>query len=223
MASEKQIFAHDKFTHLSEDEWGAVLRMVDTIGEGVVVAMLTSLSEADQHKSILAFVQREARLAQNGAESAQKQIALLMEQSAQLQQQLAQLAAERQRPVVVDRPRVEPLKLDVSKYRGSENESLLRWFLELEAAISARRINDAELQVRFAMSHLAGRAKSWAYGKLLAEPNCFPNYTQFRAELRMAFEPPKTEFRARAEFLELRQGKRDIHKCDPIYDRLHFL
>ena len=29
--------------------------------------------------------------------------------------------------------------------------------------------------------------------------------------MKEAFEPPKSEFRARAEFLELTQGKRDLH------------
>jgi hypothetical protein len=104
-----------------------------------------------------------------------------------------------------------PLKLNVSPYRGGENEPLSRWFVELDAAVAARQLRDPAQQVLFAMSNLAGRAKSWAYGKRLADPNCFFSYDNLKAELKMAFEPPQSEFRARAEFLKLRQGRFDLH------------
>ena len=107
--------------------------------------------------------------------------------------------------------RRQELKLDVSKYSGSDGESLLRWFVELEAALQARNLSNPQLQVAFAMSCLAGRAKTWAFGRRLADSECFGTYQQFRAALREAFKPPKSEFRARAEFLKIRQGKRDIH------------
>jgi len=102
------------------------------------------------------------------------------------------------------------LKLDTSEYKGTEGEAILRWFVEIEAAISARDITDPSRQVAYAMSRLANRAKSWAYGKRLADPNCFPDYNTFKKELRSAFEPPMTEFRTRTEFFNLSQGKRDI-------------
>ncbi|KAF1326562.1 reverse transcriptase, partial [Globisporangium splendens] len=101
--------------------------------------------------------------------------------------------------------------LDVSPYRGGENEPLSRWFVELGAAIAARQLRDPSQQVLFAMSNLAGCAKSWAYGKRLADLNCFPSYDHFKTELKKAFEPPQSEFRARAEFLKLRQGRFDLH------------
>ncbi|KAF1327942.1 Membrane protein, partial [Globisporangium splendens] len=107
--------------------------------------------------------------------------------------------------------RTVPLKLDVSPYRGGENEPLSRWFVELDAAITARQLRDPSQQVLFAMSNLAGRAKSWAYGKRLVDLNCFPSYDHFKTELKKAFEPPQSEFRARAEFLKLRQGRFDLH------------
>ncbi|KAJ0394909.1 hypothetical protein ATCC90586_006262 [Pythium insidiosum] len=67
------------------------------------------------------------------------------------------------------------------------------------------------MQVTFSMSNLAGRAKTWAYGRRLADPHCFATLDHYKSELREAFVPPKTKFRARAQFLELKQGKRDIH------------
>ncbi|KAF1325906.1 putative retroelement, partial [Globisporangium splendens] len=78
-------------------------------------------------------------------------------------------------------------------------------------SITARQLRDPSQQVLFAMSNLAGRAKSWAYGKRLADLNCFPSYDHFKTELKKAFEPPQSEFRARAEFLKLRQGRFDLH------------
>ncbi|KAF1334018.1 reverse transcriptase, partial [Globisporangium splendens] len=36
-------------------------------------------------------------------------------------------------------------------------------------------------------------------------------YDHFETELKKAFEPPQSEFRARAEFLKLRQGRFDLH------------
>ncbi|KAG3087967.1 hypothetical protein PC121_g4498 [Phytophthora cactorum] len=61
------------------------------------------------------------------------------------------------------------------------------------------------------MSCLGGRARSWAYGRRLTDATCFGTYAEFKEELRQAFEPPKNEFRSRAEFLDLQQGKHDVH------------
>ena len=109
------------------------------------------------------------------------------------------------------RPWRETLKIDVSKYKGIEGERLLRWLVELEGAMAARRIDDESMRITFAVSSLAGRAKAWALGHKLRDANCFASYEDFRNQLREAFEPPKSEFRARTEFLDLKQGKRDIH------------
>ncbi|KAG3022049.1 hypothetical protein PC119_g9397 [Phytophthora cactorum] len=61
------------------------------------------------------------------------------------------------------------------------------------------------------MSSLGGRARSWAYGRRLTDTTCFGTYAEFKEELRQAFEPPKNEFRSRAELLDLQQGKYDVH------------
>ncbi|KAE9092894.1 hypothetical protein PF007_g18317 [Phytophthora fragariae] len=108
-------------------------------------------------------------------------------------------------------PRVESLKLHVNSYVGREGEPLLRWLVEVDTAITARRIVDPLSKVAFAMSCLGGRARSWAYGRRLTDPTCFSTYEVFKEELRQAFEPPQNEFRSRAEFLDLQQGKHDVH------------
>ncbi|KAF1318873.1 reverse transcriptase, partial [Globisporangium splendens] len=169
------------FPHLSSHEWMALERMRDVIGEAAVVSLLRSASPEDQKSAVVSFMHHEIM-------SSRKQVA-----------------------TPVSSLRTVPLKLDVSPYRGGENEPLSRWFVELDAAITARQLRDPSQQMLFAMSNLAGRAKSWAYGKRLVDLNCFPSYDHFKTELKKAFEPPQSEFRARAEFLKLRQGRFDLH------------
>ncbi|KAF1323098.1 Pol protein, partial [Globisporangium splendens] len=169
------------FPHLSSHEWMALERMRDVIGEAAVVSLLRSSSPEDQKSAVVSFMHHEIM-------SSRKQVA-----------------------TPVSSLRTVPLKLDVSPYRGGESKPLSRWFVELDAAIAARQLRDPSQQVLFAMSNLAGRAKSWSYGKRLADLNCFPSYDHFKTELKKAFEPPQSEFRARAEFLKLRQGRFDLH------------
>ncbi|KAL3672859.1 hypothetical protein V7S43_002161 [Phytophthora oleae] len=57
---------------------------------------------------------------------------------------------------VSPKSRVEFLKLHVSTYTGKEDETLLRWLVELDAAITARRIVEPLSKVTFAMPCLGG-------------------------------------------------------------------
>ncbi|KAF1333702.1 reverse transcriptase, partial [Globisporangium splendens] len=107
-----------------------------------------------------------------------------------------------------------------NSHLGGEGEPLLRWLAELDAAVNARQITDEGLKVSFAMSCLAGRAKTWAYGRRLHDPSAFTSYEEFKSDLKLTFEPPKNEFRSRAQFLGLRQGKHGTH----VYSqREHYL
>ncbi|KAF1315473.1 Pol protein, partial [Globisporangium splendens] len=172
---------NEYFPHLSSYEWSALERMRNIIGEAAVISLLRSASPEDQKNAAVSFMHHEI------------------------------IESRKQVATPVSSFRTVPLKLDVSPYRGGENEPLSRWFVELDAAITARQLRDPMQRVLFAMSNLAGRAKSWAYGKRLSDPNCFYSYEDFKAELKAAFEPPQSEFRARAEFLKLRQGRFDLH------------
>ena len=60
--------------------------------------------------------------------------------------------------------RPEILKVDISKYIGVEEDSLLLWFGDLFRAITARRIDYDQMKLTFAHTHLAGSAKTWALG-----------------------------------------------------------
>ena len=69
--------------------------------------------------------------------------------------------------------RPESLKVDISKYGGVEEESLLLWFVELDRAIRARCIDDEKRKITFAQNHLTGIAKTWALGLDKSDPNEF--------------------------------------------------
>ena len=47
------------------------------------------------------------------------------------------------------------------------------WFVELDRAIKARRIDDEQMKLRFAQTELVGRAKTWALGLEMSDPYAF--------------------------------------------------
>jgi hypothetical protein len=147
--------------------------------------------------------------------AARQEMSMLQEQLQAALNRIAAIESRALQPVVqVASParsnRPQPLKVDVARYKGMDSESLPRWLVELDAAITARCIEGDTLKVTFAMSCLAGRAKTWAFGMRMANPNCFLTYLDFKDEIVKAFEPPKSELRIRGEFLRMTQGKRDI-------------
>ncbi|GMF42878.1 unnamed protein product [Phytophthora fragariaefolia] len=153
-----------------------------TVSSAAVAPMLRTLSPTEQHGVALDFIMKEQR----------------------------EIAA-RATVSTPSTPRVESLKLHVNSYVGREGEPLLRWLVEVDTFITARRIVDPLSKVAFAMSCLGGRARGWAYGRRLTDPTCFSTYEVFKQKLRQAFEPPQNEFRSRAEFLDLQQGKHGVH------------
>ncbi|ETO62803.1 hypothetical protein F444_19347 [Phytophthora nicotianae P1976] len=167
---------------LADPEWEALQRLSTVIGEAAVATMLRTLSPTEQHGVALGFIVKEQRDAAAAATASSGTT-----------------------------PRVQSLKLHVSSYVGKKGEPLLRWLVEVDTAITARRIVDEPSKVAFAMSCLGGRARSWAYGRRLTDHTCFSTYAGFKEELRQALEPPQNEFRSRAEFLDLQQGKHDVH------------
>ncbi|KAF1315248.1 putative retroelement, partial [Globisporangium splendens] len=176
------------FPHLSSHEWMALERTRHVIGEAAVVSLLRSASPEDQkcNRTLPSYAARLATF---------------------VVRRVTPLQEERGGQLHAPRDHVLP--------EAGRNPC----FLTQDGATEARRLSVSRrrertpltMQVLFAMSNLAGRAKSWAYGKRLADLNCFPSYDHFKAELKKAFEPPQSEFRARAEFLKLRQGRFDLH------------
>uniref|UniRef100_A0AAV1U9E4 Retrotransposon gag domain-containing protein n=1 Tax=Peronospora matthiolae TaxID=2874970 RepID=A0AAV1U9E4_9STRA len=165
-----------------------------------------------QHATIAKFIQNEldaerekvALLHQQGSQQAE----LLREQGAQQfellrQQQVAAGGSMHSRGL-------ETLKIDISKYRGSKKLPL-RWFVELDDAIRARRIDDGDMQAVLAQSNPAGRAKIIIPPGLSRTTHMRLGRWSPQVAARQTFEPPRAEFRARTELLKLKQGKRDVH------------
>jgi hypothetical protein len=153
---------------------------------GTAVAnLLVSSSEDEQHKFITNF---------------------LVEQNNRLTKEKAALLST----TPTSRKKEESLKIAVSTYKGTSKESLKTWFQEVDNAIVAREIQSDDLKIHFAISCLG---KSWALGKQMLEDDlAFPNFKAFRADMEATFEPPKCEFRARAEFLKVYQRKNDLRR-----------
>uniref|UniRef100_A0AAV1VAQ1 Retrotransposon gag domain-containing protein n=1 Tax=Peronospora matthiolae TaxID=2874970 RepID=A0AAV1VAQ1_9STRA len=107
--------------------------------------------------------------------------------------------------------RPETLKIGISRYKGTDGDSLLRWFVELDDATRARHIEGDETQVTFALTDLTGRAKTWALGLKRHGPNVFESLEILKSRLKDTFEPPRAKFRACSALLRLKQGKRDVH------------
>uniref|UniRef100_A0AAV1VLZ5 Uncharacterized protein n=1 Tax=Peronospora matthiolae TaxID=2874970 RepID=A0AAV1VLZ5_9STRA len=109
-----------------------------------VSVMLEALNRDAQHATIPKFIQIEldaerekvALLHQQGSQQEE----LLREQGAQQFELLRQQQAAAGGSMHSRRP--ESLKIDIPKYRGVEEDSLLRLFVELGDSIRARRIDD---------------------------------------------------------------------------------
>ncbi|KAG3062199.1 hypothetical protein PI124_g22048 [Phytophthora idaei] len=145
---------------LSDPEWEALQRLAIVIGEAAVATMLRTLSPTEQHGVAMGFIVKEQRDA---------------------------AAATTTTASSGTTPRVQSLKLHVSNYVGKEGEPLLRWLVEVDIAIAARRIFDQPSKVAFAMSCRGGRARSWAYGRRHTGATCFSAYAEFKKELRQGF------------------------------------
>ncbi|KAG2771829.1 hypothetical protein PC129_g24243 [Phytophthora cactorum] len=115
--------------HLSDPEWEALQRLATVIRAAAVATMLRTLSPTEQHGVALSFIVKEQRDA---------------------------AAATTTKASSGTTPRVQSLKLHVSNYAGKEGEPLLRWLVEVDNAITARRIFDDPSKVAFAMSCLGG-------------------------------------------------------------------
>jgi hypothetical protein len=172
--------------HLSDREWNAIQGLGHVIGERQVLVVLGNNGPAEHQRIAFNFIAKE---------------------NASLRD------AERERREANEaRPqRPKPLKLHVPLYKGGDSQNLPRWFVSIERAIFAQQITDEHLKVSFVISKLDAPARNWAEGCQLADENVFQSYEDLKERLMETFQPPKSEFRARAEFLDIRQDKLDIH------------
>lgn len=169
--------------HLSDLEWKAILGLSDLLGEKQVLLLLSSNTPAEHQRIAFNFIAKD---------------------NERLREKEKSNGSRPQLP--------KPLKLYVPLYKGGDSQNLPRWFVSVERAITAQQIADESLKVSFVISKLDGPARNWAEGCQLADPNAFPTYQRLKESLMETFQPPKSEFRARAEYLDIRQGKLDVHE-----------
>ena len=116
------------YSYLSDVEWSAVERMSSTVGEEAVWSLLSSRDRNQQHSIIAKFLQREL-------DASRAEVTLLHQHGHQQTELLRQQQSQSATAASTRERRRETLKLEVSKYRGVEEDSLLRWFLKGDDAI----------------------------------------------------------------------------------------
>ncbi|KAJ8566345.1 hypothetical protein ON010_g6777 [Phytophthora cinnamomi] len=77
----------------------------------------------------------------------------------------------------------------------------------MNIAIEARHLSTDLARKLFLLSKLAGMAKEWALGKLIADATCLLTMATMMADLRLVIEPPQDESVERSAFLSLKQGR----------------
>lgn len=169
--------------HLSDLEWKAILGLSDLLGEKQVLLLLSNNSPAEHQRIAFNFIAKD---------------------NERLREKEKSNGTRSQQP--------KPLKLHVPLYKGEDSQNLPRWFVSVERAIAAQQIENESLKVSFVISYLDGPARSWAEGCQLSDPKAFPTYKRLKESLMETFQPPKSEFRARAEYLDIRQDKLNIHE-----------
>lgn len=198
----------------------AVLANVDPAGHAQFIERLLASeqqlreegrSEVEQHlaeaEEVAARQARETAARIENAES----IAHESARRAQLAEAASQQALNALANVGTQQPRQKPIKLSTVPYSGRENENLRHWELAVSQAATAQLISDEPTMVTFALSRLSGKAREWAYSRMLQDSHVFPTWARFAELLREAFQPPDVGRRHKAKLLALRQGKRSLH------------
>ena len=121
----------ESYSHLSDVEWSTIERMSSTVGEEAIRAMLFTRDRDQQHSVIIKLLQREL-------DESRAQVTLLKQQDYQRTKELRHHQSQYALPM--RERRQESFKLEISKYQGVEDYSLIRWFVEVDGVIDARRI-----------------------------------------------------------------------------------
>ena len=108
---------HESYSHLSQIEWDAIERLSSTIGQEAVGARLSALGPDGQHATIAKFIQNEL-------EVEREKVILLHQQGSQQTELLRQQQATATGSTYTRQP--ETLKIDISKYKGADEDFLLR-------------------------------------------------------------------------------------------------
>jgi hypothetical protein len=224
----------ENFPHFSDQQWSAVERIHEVAGDAIFALLGTHTAEyqrqlnsaREQYESLHGQVQNlqhqvaehdNVNMRDQTIQNLQQQVADSHQQSVDLQRhlldvssQMAQTAREAVPRPPVDGGRPRPVVIKVTTFEGKETDNLPRWLLEVETSAAAQLIVRDDLRIAFAMSHLAGRARDWAFTQKLGNAHVFPSWEIFEQELKRVFQPPNSDFRYRAKFLSCKQGNRTM-------------
>ena len=139
--------------------------------------MVESLDRDQQHFSTARFIHNELDVEREKVTLLNQQVSEQAEQLRKLGAQQTELLRQQQFNVAVSETtrmrRPEILKVDISKYSGVEEDSLLLWFVDFDRGKRARRIDGEKMKFTFAQDHLAGRAKIEVLGLEMSDPYAF--------------------------------------------------
>ena len=201
----------------------AVVSQVDPAGHAQFVERLIASEQQLRGEGRSEVEQHAARAEQFAADQARK-TAVRIENAESIAQESARRAqpteAASQQALIAlanvanggnHQSRPKPIKLSTVPFSGRENENLRHWELAVHQAGVAQLISDEETMVTFALSRLSGKAREWAYSRMLQDGNVFPTWARFIELLREAFQPPDVGRRHKAKLLAVRHGKRSLH------------
>jgi hypothetical protein len=160
------------FPHLSDAQYEALTKMFYILGSKGMQALVQSdvshqIERIGQYMSYENALLEQVRGAMSVQFEQQSQQAIAVAQeemrralTAQFERQAGAAVAQARQEAARQTPTQRPLMLSVPSFEGNEGDNLLFWFKEIELAFKAVLITSERIRVTFAMSKLAGRAKT---------------------------------------------------------------
>ncbi|GMF35674.1 unnamed protein product [Phytophthora fragariaefolia] len=157
---------HD-FPHLADAHWATLEKMVSPLGEAAF-AGFPNLSAEQQNARVERFVKYESSLIAHVSAAAQEAARAAMRAEAQsaVQASATNSASFAARPTTT-----KPVKMSIPTFDGKASDSLVFWVREIEIALSAGQIYDAQAQVAFALSYVP--PSSWPMWRIVIAPISF--------------------------------------------------
>ncbi|GMF56213.1 unnamed protein product [Phytophthora fragariaefolia] len=198
--------ARQDFHHLSDAHWATLGKMVSVLGEAAF-AGFPNLPAGQQRARVERFDKYESSLIAHVSAAAQEAVRATMRAEVQ---GAAQASATNTASFSARLTTTKPVKMSVPTFDGNDSDSLGFWVREIEIALCAGQIYDAQAQVAFALSNLGGRARAWAMARETATPGYITSWSFMEQELRSTFLLADVAYRHRSNFLLSKQGKRSL-------------
>ncbi|GMF57184.1 unnamed protein product [Phytophthora fragariaefolia] len=191
------------FPHLTDAHWATLEKMVSLQGEAAF-AGFPNLPAEQQRARMERFDKFKSSLIAHVNAAAQEAARAAMRAEAQ---SVTQASATNTASFAARSTTTKCVKMSVPTFDGKDSDSLVFWVREIEIALSAGQIYDAQAQVTFALSNLGGRARAWAMARETATPGYFILWSFMEQELRSTFLLANVAYRHRSNSLRCKQGK----------------